>query len=151
MRAGWPQVSLEATTALAEEQPVAEMAADATALVRATLRPGALTPEMLAVELVYGQDGGGEPAATRIVPMRMTGARDGAVTYEAELGSIDSGAVTYGVRVRPQHPGAADPVRHTAGEMGVTGGEWAKGRTGEWVNGRASESANGESAPIVIR
>ena len=104
VRAGWPQVSLEATTALAAEQPVAEMAADATAVVRATLRPGALTPEMLAVELVYGPDGGGEPAETRIVPMRMTGARDGAVTYEAELGSIDSGAVTYGVRVRPQHP-----------------------------------------------
>ena len=36
--------------------------------------------------------------------MRITGAQDGAVTYEAELGSIDSGAVTYGVRVRPQHP-----------------------------------------------
>ena len=53
------------------------------------------------MELVYGPDGGGEPAATHIVPMRMTGARDGVVTYEAELGSIDSGAVTYGVRVRP--------------------------------------------------
>jgi hypothetical protein len=59
---------------------------------------------MLAVELVYGQDGGGEPAETHIVPMRMASAQDGAITYEAELGSIDNGAVTYGVRVRPQHP-----------------------------------------------
>ena len=40
VREGLPQVSLEATTALVGDQPVAEMAADATAVVRATLRPG---------------------------------------------------------------------------------------------------------------
>jgi len=104
VRAGWPQVSLEAATALVSDQPVAEMAADSIAVVRATLRPGAITPGMLAVELVYGPERDGELAQTQVVLMRMTGAQDGAVTYEAELGSIDSGAVIYGVRVRPQHP-----------------------------------------------
>ena len=79
-----------------------------------------LTPEVLAVELVYGPDGGGEPAGRQIVPMRMTGAQDGAVTYEAELGLIDSGTVTYGVRVRPQHPGcrSRSPFRWSNGRDG---------------------------------
>ena len=59
---------------------------------------------MLVVELVYGPERDGGLAQTQIVPMRMTGSQDGKVTYEAELGSIDGGAVIYGVRVRPQHP-----------------------------------------------
>ena len=45
----------------------------------------------------------------QVVPMRMRGALDGTVTYEAELGSINSGAVTYGVRVRPQYPELSIP------------------------------------------
>ena len=66
---------------------------------------------MLAVELVYGHGwrrracGNADRADAHDVARAE---RRGHATRPS-LGSIDSGAVTYGVRVRPQHPDLPNP------------------------------------------
>ncbi len=105
VRSGWPQVSIEAMPATFLDQPVTSISADETVVVRATVQPGALKPEWLAVELVSGPERDGELLETYVAAMRLVGSAEGAVLrYEAELGPIARGAVSYGVRVRPQHP-----------------------------------------------
>ncbi|MDQ1300659.1 MAG: glycogen phosphorylase, partial [Chloroflexota bacterium] len=109
VRQGWPEVSLTASTALVDGQPVTAMAANGPATITATLRPGRLSPESLTVELVYGSEHGSEQAETQIVPLRLAAGQDGEFTYAGEFGPIDRGAVTYGVRVRPHHPALSAP------------------------------------------
>jgi starch phosphorylase len=113
VRQGWPEVSLTASTALVGGQPAAAMPANGPATITATLRPGRLAPESLTVELVYGPERAGgrfQPSTeTQIVPLRLAGGAGGEFTYAGEFGPIDRGAVTYGVRVRPQHPAMPAP------------------------------------------
>jgi starch phosphorylase len=101
VRAGWPQVSIEATQALLSDVPVTVIAADAHATVHAAVRPGPIKPEWLAVELVYGPEQDGVLAQTHLTPMRLIGQDGDVCTYAAELGPVGSGTVSYGVRVRP--------------------------------------------------
>jgi starch phosphorylase len=109
VRAGWSQVSLEADGATILGQPVSVLPGDRVATVRARLHPGELTPAMLAMELVYGLERDGELVQPKIAGMRMTEMEAGTARYEAELGAVGSGVLTYGVRVRPQHPALPVP------------------------------------------
>ncbi len=99
VRLNWPEVAITAQVTLASDRDAASPA-----VVRAVVRPAALAPEMLAVELVYGPERSGELTESQIVPLRLTASQAGEYVYEGEFGPIDRGAVTYGVRVRPHHP-----------------------------------------------
>lgn len=104
VRAAWPQVTLTASgpggTEIIVGQPVA---------VNANLRPGPLSPDDLAVELVYGQHKDGRLETAAALPMQLVGTEDGAYLYEASEAFPDSGSFGYGVRVRPNHEHLPNP------------------------------------------
>ncbi len=104
VQGAWPQVSL---TAAGPER--GEMVMGQPLVVQATLRPGALKPEDIAVELVCVREGNGGPAEAVALPMRQTGVQDGGVCYEAEFDVPESGRFAYGVRARPQHRDLPNP------------------------------------------
>lgn len=107
VRAGWPQVSV---TASGPER--GEMTVTRPLHVRAAVRPGPLTPDDLAVELVYGHEQDGQMAdATALAMERVDDPAGpaGVLTYEAEFHTAESGKFTYGVRVRPSHANLPNP------------------------------------------
>jgi len=104
MRRGWPQVAL-----VANGPQHGEMAVGKPIIVKATLRPGVLTPEDLAVELVCGHERDGQLKDATALPMRCIEARDGEYHYEAAFDVPESGVFGYGVRVRPAHPDLPNP------------------------------------------
>ena len=78
--------------------------------VRATLQPGPLNLNDLAVELVFGPMADGDLSAATVIPMRPLGGEGGGVQqYAAAFDSAESGAFTYGVRVRPHHTDLPNP------------------------------------------
>ncbi len=97
----WPQVSV---TANGPER--GEMHMGKPLVVRATLQPGALSPEDIAVELVCIREGNGQEAVA--IPMKRIGSENG-LTYEATFDVPESGRFSYGVRARPQHPLLPNP------------------------------------------
>jgi starch phosphorylase len=99
--AGWDQVALTAAGPARGEMSVGDPLE-----VRATLQPGPLDPDDLAVELVFGQMTDGNLVAATVVPMRRVG---GAPEYVAAFDSPESGVFTYGVRVRPHHVDLPNP------------------------------------------
>jgi starch phosphorylase len=73
--------------------------------VRAWVRTDKLTPEDLAVELVYGEANNEHVAAQYALPMAYTKREsDGSYLYEIHLQPPESGSIAYGVRVLPNHP-----------------------------------------------
>jgi len=104
VRLGWPKVAITAQVTLTSGSATGPTAAALPATVKAIVQTGPLTPEMLAVELVYGTERAGALTETQVVPLRLTGDQAGACIYEGEFGPIDRGVVSYGVRVRPHHP-----------------------------------------------
>ena len=106
VQGAWPQVSI---TASGPER--GEMTMGKPLVVEATLLPGALSAEDIAVELVCVREGNGRPIEAVALPMHRTGTQDGAVCYEATFDVPESGRFAYGVRARPQHRGPAQPVR----------------------------------------
>ena len=104
VQGGWPQVSI---SAIGPER--GEMTIGRPLLVRATLRPGALTPDDIAVELICVREGNGRPVETVALPMHITGTENGAVCYETAFDVPESGRFAYGVRARAQHPNLPNP------------------------------------------
>jgi glycogen phosphorylase len=107
VRAGWLQVSV---TASGPER--GEMTVTRPLHVRASLQPGPLAPDDLAVELVYGHEQDGQMVdATALAMERVDDptAPAGTLTYEAEFHTAESGKFTYGVRVRPSHGNLPNP------------------------------------------
>jgi starch phosphorylase len=85
----------------------------------ALARLGALTPDDVRVELVYGQDRDGALRERCVVAMERKGkAEHGAYRYHATIHPETTGSLVYGVRVTPAHPGLASPY-----EMGLA--HWA--------------------------
>ena len=121
VQAGWPQVTLTASGPAHGEMMMGSPLA-----VQATLQPGPLHPDDLAVELVCGRERDGRLSDATALPMRRVAGQDGAYRYEAAFDVSESGTFAYGVRVRPAHPLPAESVRAAPGEVGV------------------NESANGE-------
>ena len=76
--------------------------------VQATVQPGPLQPEDLAVELVYGPMTG-RRLSLRPCPHAPVAARMAGCTYEAEFDTAESGTFAYGVRVRPHHASLPNP------------------------------------------
>lgn len=107
VRAGWPQVALSATGPARGEMTVGRPLK-----VQATLRPGALSPDELAVELVYGREGKvtGQLRDVAAASMRLLGGDQGEYSYEAAFDTPESGAFAYGVRVRPHHRYLPNPL-----------------------------------------
>ena len=104
--AGWDQVSLTAAGPARGEMFVGKPLE-----VRATLQPGPLSPDDLAVELVFGPMADGDLSAATVILMRPFGDGGGEVQqYAAAFDSTESGAFTYGVRVRPASRRPAEPV-----------------------------------------
>jgi len=105
VRAGWAQVSLQATGPRQEETLVGQPLR-----VEALLQAGPLAPDDLAVELVYGRPGAGsEPEDVAALPMHFTGRRAEGYHYEMAFAPPESGVFIYGVRVRPHHPDLPNP------------------------------------------
>ena len=104
VKAAWPQVSIVATGPSGTQTTVGQPVA-----VSAQLRPGALTPDDLAVELVYGQQKEGKLQTAAALPMQLMGSQDGVYHYEASEAFPDSGNFGYGVRVRPNHANLPNP------------------------------------------
>ena len=82
--------------------------------VQATLQPGPLSPDDLAVELVFGHMADDDLADATVIPMRLLagaggGASGGALDYVVSFDSPESGTFTYGVRVRPHHADLPNP------------------------------------------
>jgi starch phosphorylase len=104
VRAGWESITLSAQgpsgTQTSVGQPVA---------VSASLRPGKLSPDDLAVELVYGQHRDGKLTSAAALPMTLVGTEGGAYLYEASEAFPESGSFGYGVRVRADHPDLPNP------------------------------------------
>ncbi len=101
---GWSEVSL---TAAGPAQ--AEMSVGRPLAVQASLRPGALRPDDLAVELVCGHTLGDDLADAVVLPMQPAGHQGDEYRYTAALDVPESGAFAYGVRVRPNHPDLPNP------------------------------------------
>ncbi|MCX7707672.1 MAG: alpha-glucan family phosphorylase, partial [Anaerolineae bacterium] len=98
VRAGWPQVGITASGPTRGEMKVGTPLS-----VQATLRPGVLSPDDLAVELVFGRPGGDGLLDATVVPMTRVGGGDGEFRYEGAFDASESGTFVYGVRVRPNH------------------------------------------------
>ncbi len=104
IRAGWAEVALTASG-----PAHGEMTMDAPLAVHATLRPGALAPDDLAVELVCGREQADCLGDVAALPMRRVGGERGEHRYEAAFAVPESGAFAYGVRVRPSHADLPNP------------------------------------------
>jgi starch phosphorylase len=104
VRSGWSSIALTASGPSSGEIKVGE-----TVTVGAVLKPGLLRPDDLAVELVYGQGASQGLSSARFVPMTLVKERDGECHYEVTFAFPESGAIAYGVRVRPDHPDIPDP------------------------------------------
>ncbi len=76
-----------------------------TAQVTAQVVLGALKPHEIAVEIVFGEDMGGQPARPHVVAMTLEKKdSDGVYHYAGGFEPRTTGALIYGVRVRPNHP-----------------------------------------------
>ncbi len=104
VRDGWPQVGITASGPTRGEMKVGSPLK-----VEAVLRPGALSPDDLAVELVFGRPGSDGLLDATVVPMQRVGGGDGELRYEATFDATESGTFVYGVRVRPAHPLLPNP------------------------------------------
>ncbi|MCX6032882.1 MAG: alpha-glucan family phosphorylase [Chloroflexi bacterium] len=104
VRGGWPEVSLAATGpaqgAMAVGQPLP---------VEATLRPDPLSPDDLAMELVYGRPSDGDLRDATVLPMALVSRGDGEYRYAVAFDASESGDFVYGVRVRPAHADLPNP------------------------------------------
>ncbi len=98
VRAGWPQVALSASGPARGEMTIGKPLK-----VQAVLQSGALSPDDLAVDLVYGRPQGDDLADAVAVPMRRRQSTGKEHTFEAEFDVVESGVFVYGVRVRPAH------------------------------------------------
>ncbi len=104
VQGAWPQV---AVTATGPER--GEMVMGKPLVVQAALRPGALQPEDIAVELVCIREGDSGPLQAVALPMRQTGMQDGALCFETTFDVPESGRFAYGVRARPYHQNLPNP------------------------------------------
>jgi starch phosphorylase len=107
--AGWDRVSL---TAIGPKHR--EMSVGVPLAVQATLRPGPLSPDDLAVELVFGHMADDDLTDATVIPMRLLvgtggGANGDVLDYVVSFDSPESGAFSYGVRVRPHHVDLPNP------------------------------------------
>lgn len=98
VRAAWPQVVLSASGPAHGEMTIGKPLK-----VQAVLRSGVLSPDDLAVELVYGHPRGDELADAVVLPMRRTSGAGGEHRFEVGFDITESGVFAYGVRVRPNH------------------------------------------------
>jgi glycogen phosphorylase len=104
VRAGWSSGVLAASGPQSSEIKVGEVIT-----VRAVLKSGSLLPEDLAVEMVYGRGDGDNLKSARPVPMTLAGGAGGEYRYEVTFAFPESGAIAYGVRVRPDHAHIPNP------------------------------------------
>jgi glycogen phosphorylase len=104
VRSGWATCSVSASGPQSGQILVGEPVT-----VRAVLKPGLLHTGDLAVEMVYGQSAGEGLSSAQAVPMALAGGMDGEYRYEVSLAFPESGAIAYGVRIRPDHPYIPDP------------------------------------------
>jgi glycogen phosphorylase len=104
VRAGWLSAALTASGPQSGRIKVGEPVK-----VQAVLRPGPLRSGDLAVEAVYGRDTGDGLANALSVAMPLVDEQDGECRYEVTLAFRESGAIAYGVRVRPDHPDIPSP------------------------------------------
>jgi len=104
VRSGWPSCDLVATGPRSGEIKVGE-----TVTIHAVLKPGQLRADDLAVELVHGPSTDHGLGSARTVPLALIEEKDGECRYEVSFAFPESGAIAYGVRVRPDHPSIPNP------------------------------------------
>ncbi len=110
VRSAWGGVAIEA-----RGPQDGQLAIGAPIDVSAAVRLGDLAPRDVAVELVWGQDDNGRMRNPVVIPME-PGERlaDGRQSYRTRFTPDRNGALIYGVRVRPHHPGLPN-----ANELGL--------------------------------
>jgi starch phosphorylase len=99
--ADWAAVKIESIT----EGGSSDAKVGDTIDIRATIDPGALSPEDLAVEVFHGNVAvSGELAAAQGHRMELAQSRDGRLYYETRLPLSSNGYYGFTVRVYPSHP-----------------------------------------------
>ena len=105
--AAWAGVTISAGSPVQGEMSVGKPLT-----IRARLACAPLSPEDVAVELVFGRPAEGDDLAdATVLPIHLTGkTADGAAfNYEGTFDSAESGAFAYGIRVRPHHTDLPNP------------------------------------------
>jgi len=106
VRAGWAGVSLEAMPVRQD----AEVRVGDKVNVRVRARLGALAPEDVLVQAIYGSvDHQGNIVNPSSVPMRVAEGADGAVTFEGDISCTQSGQFGFAVRAVPFHKDLIHP------------------------------------------
>ena len=94
----WPQLIIKASGPRDGQLTVGEPVE-----IQAVVRLSGLTPDEVAVEIVYGFQDGADGLTDE--PMQLTGRdQDGAYLYRGLLSPTSSGQLIYGVRIVPVHP-----------------------------------------------
>ena len=100
IRAHWDQVGAAAHGPNESQLTIGEAAT-----VTAQVYLGALQPEDVLVEIVFGEDRGGAPALPMDQAMTLVGrGANGVFEYRGDFEPSHTGALVYGVRVLPWHP-----------------------------------------------
>jgi starch phosphorylase len=114
VRDNWPDVSLQV-----EGPRDGQLQIGQPITLTALAQLGALTPDDVRVELIYGQDDDGAVRGRCVVAMERTGkAEHGVYRYHATIHPETTGSLVYGVRATPTHAGLASPY-----ELGLA--HWA--------------------------
>jgi starch phosphorylase len=114
IRKHWPDVSLQVEGPRDGQIQIGHPVA-----LTALAQLGALTPDDVRVELIYGRDDDGAVRGRCVVAMERKGkAEHGVYRYHATIHPETTGSLVYGVRATPTHPGLASPY-----ELGLA--HWA--------------------------
>jgi starch phosphorylase len=101
----WPEVAL-----VAQGPDETQFTIGDDARVSARLSLGSLQPDDVAVEIVFGEELGDRPDNPQATPMSLVQRdRDGTYLYQGTFMPRTTGALIYGVRVRPNHPDMLNP------------------------------------------
>jgi starch phosphorylase len=101
----WPEVTL-----VAQGPDETQFTIGADAQVSAQVALGSLKPEDVAVEIVFGEEMGDRPDNPQVAPMSLVKReRGGTYLYQGTFMPRTTGALIYGVRVRPDHPDMLNP------------------------------------------
>lgn len=110
VRHQWSTVNIQSMGAVPNQAVVG-----GSVTLQAKVWPGNLSGEDLAAEIVLGhQNASGVIEVPRTVSMQFTPAGDGALSAQGEIVPDDSGPLSVGIRVRPNHPAMIHPY-----EMGL--------------------------------
>jgi starch phosphorylase len=110
VRHHWSTVNIQAADAVPNQAVVGQ-----SVTLRAKVWPGSLSAGDLSAEIVIGhQNALGVIELPQTIPMQVSPGQDGSLSAQGEIVPDDSGPLSVGIRVRPNHPAMINPY-----EMGL--------------------------------